>query len=52
MKTDYYRYIADFKTDDAKKAAAENARRHTLSMQLSRDNLTLLASNQDGVEPQ
>jgi len=25
MKADYYRYIAEFKTDDAKKAAAENA---------------------------
>merc|ERR1712188_306151 len=27
MKADYYRYIAEFKTDDAKKAAAENARK-------------------------
>merc|ERR1712238_19157 len=27
MKADYYRYIAEFKTDDAKKTAAENARK-------------------------
>merc|ERR1712232_1491852 len=27
MKADYYRYIAEFKTDDTKKAAAENARK-------------------------
>merc|ERR1712004_664709 len=27
MKADYYRYIAEFKADDAKKAAAENARK-------------------------
>merc|ERR1712127_916616 len=26
MKADYYRYIAEFKTEDAKTAAAENAR--------------------------
>merc|ERR1711953_1060016 len=25
MKADYYRYIAEFKTDDAKKAAAESS---------------------------
>jgi len=27
MKADYYRYIAEFKTDDAKTSAAENARK-------------------------
>merc|ERR1711988_1341927 len=27
MKADYYRYIAEFKVDDAKKSAAENARK-------------------------
>merc|ERR1712167_51570 len=27
MKADYYRYIAEFKTEDEKKAAAENARK-------------------------
>merc|ERR1712054_530431 len=27
MKADYYRYIAEFKSDDAKKSAAENARK-------------------------
>merc|ERR1711976_925446 len=27
MKADYYRYIAEFKSDDAKKAAAESARK-------------------------
>jgi len=27
MKADYYRYFAEFKTDDAKKAAAEHARK-------------------------
>merc|ERR1712232_864787 len=27
MKADYYRYIAEFKTDDKKKEAAENARK-------------------------
>merc|ERR1712032_1486098 len=56
MKADYYRYIAEYKVDGAKKdaiaeldnVAEDSYKDSTLIMQLLRDNLTLWTSDQEG----